>query len=110
PRHESHRSTLARLGFADPDTSVTRIERAGERVLTLLPGLARTADPDHALDRLVDLTGQLADSDALLDTLRSDEPAATRLLSLLGASDALGHHLVRHPEQAWELTEPALSN
>ena len=52
----------------------------------------------------------VADPDALLRALVDDEGTAMRLLCVLGASEALSDHLVRHPEQWRELTEPVLGS
>ena len=48
------------------------------------------------------------DPAALLGALVDDEGTAMRLLCVLGASEALADHLVRHPEHWRELTDPAL--
>ncbi|WP_143670604.1 hypothetical protein, partial [Streptomyces antimycoticus] len=79
----------------------------------LLEALGATADPDLALLGLVRLVealpedegeagepngGQRAGSrQALLDTLVTAKPLRDRLLGVLGASEALGDHLARHP-------------
>ena len=56
------------------------------------------------------LADAAADGDALLATLAGDEGTAMRLLTVLGASQALTDHLVRHPEQWHELTDPDLGS
>ena len=43
-------------------------------------------------------------------TLVDDEGTAMRLLAVLGASSALGDHLLRHPEHWHDLTDPALGS
>src|SRR5699024_6790019 len=51
---------------------------------------------------LADIAGQLPAGD-LLATLESDEALLTRLTAVLGASDALGTYLVRHPTYVADL-------
>ncbi|MGO4427236.1 bifunctional glutamine-synthetase adenylyltransferase/deadenyltransferase, partial [Streptomyces sp. MCAF7] len=80
----------------------------------LLEALGASADPDLALRGLVRLVEALPDGaagsggaaaaasdsgsrQALLDTLVTAKPLRDRLLGVLGASEALGDHLARHP-------------
>ncbi len=105
---ESARGELARLGFQDAEGSAPLLDTLGEAAGPLLALLARTADPDQAVHYLVDLAGAVADRAQLLDALVDDEGTAMRLLSVLGASAALGDHVVRHPEQWRELTDPTM--
>ena len=65
----------------------------------LLPLIARSADPDLALSSLVDARRRSEDRDALLSEVADDEGTSMRLLSVLGASQALGEHL-RKPSRA----------
>ncbi|MEU7133983.1 bifunctional [glutamine synthetase] adenylyltransferase/[glutamine synthetase]-adenylyl-L-tyrosine phosphorylase [Streptomyces sp. NPDC046261] len=104
-RRSSTYTRLLRYGFTDP--------AAAERLLddpvlaavrsdpVLLDALGATADPDLALRGLVRLVEAQADDDgerrALLDTLIGAKPLRDRLLGVLGASEALGDHLARHP-------------
>lgn len=106
-RRESLKGWLLRLGFADPDRGALLLDRLGEGARPLMALVAGTADPDLALDRLTDLAERL-DEAALLDHLADDEGTAMRLLSVLGASQALGEHLLRHPDQWTELTDPTM--
>ena len=46
----------------------------------------------------------------MLAEVADDEGTAMRLCSVLGASTALTHHLVRHPEHWRELTDPTLGS
>ena len=46
----------------------------------------------------------------MLRALVDDEGTAMRLLSVLGASEALADHLCRHPEHWRELTDPTLGS
>ncbi|MDI3387255.1 bifunctional [glutamine synthetase] adenylyltransferase/[glutamine synthetase]-adenylyl-L-tyrosine phosphorylase [Streptomyces sp. B-S-A8] len=78
----------------------------------LLDALGATADPDLALLGLVRLVEAQHPHDPgapetpderhlLLDTLLSSKPLRDRLLGVLGASEALGDHLARHPRD-WQ--------
>ena len=99
---------LVRLGFQDPEragAALTRLGPLGEELLHLV---ASTGDPDLALGVLADLAEKVAEPEQMLDALADDEGTAMRLLSVLGASSALGDHLLRHPEHWHDLTDPAL--
>ncbi|HET8559294.1 MAG TPA: bifunctional [glutamine synthetase] adenylyltransferase/[glutamine synthetase]-adenylyl-L-tyrosine phosphorylase [Marmoricola sp.] len=106
--HKTIRSRILRLGFSDTDRALQRLELLGESADPLAPLIGRTADPDQALDALVDLADAVDDRDELLGELVDDEGTAMRLLSVLGHSTALGTHLRHHPEQWRELTDPTL--
>lgn len=69
----------------------------------LLDALGATADPDLALLGLVRLAEAQTPEElpVLLDTLVSAKPLRDRLLGVLGASEALGDHLARHPSD-WQ--------
>jgi glutamate-ammonia-ligase adenylyltransferase len=101
--------TLARHGFSDTPSALRRWEElvaaAPDLATTdLLSRLARVADPDLALLTLVRLEEALLDGAhdgvraELAGALADDERVTSRLLAVLGASGALGDHLVRHPE------------
>ncbi|MFR9778240.1 bifunctional [glutamine synthetase] adenylyltransferase/[glutamine synthetase]-adenylyl-L-tyrosine phosphorylase [Micromonospora sp. MS34] len=86
------------LGLWRPDAQ----EPAGERAAELLTALSRAADPDLALrqlHRLVEAERRTADEPALLDALHDDPGLRRRLVAVLGASSALGDHLVANPDQ-----------
>ncbi|MEU9146863.1 bifunctional [glutamine synthetase] adenylyltransferase/[glutamine synthetase]-adenylyl-L-tyrosine phosphorylase [Streptomyces sp. NPDC048349] len=94
---------LLRSGFTDPsaaarllDTDALASVRADP---VLLDALGATADPDLALLGLVRLAEAQPPEELsrLLDTLVSAKPLRDRLLGVLGASEALGDHLARHP-------------
>ncbi|HET8602555.1 MAG TPA: bifunctional [glutamine synthetase] adenylyltransferase/[glutamine synthetase]-adenylyl-L-tyrosine phosphorylase [Marmoricola sp.] len=108
PAHKTVRSRILRLGFQDTDRALQRLELLGEAADPLAPMIGRTADPDQALDALVDLAGVVDDREALLTGLADDEGTAMRLLAVLGQSTALAAHLHHHPNQWRELTDPAL--
>ena len=101
---------FVRIGFVDGPAAVRGIERLGDARKPLTDKLAASADPDAALEgllRLVDAQSE-ADGAAMLAELADDEGTAMRLCTVLGASTALTHHLVRHPEHWRELTDPTL--
>ncbi|MFE6762482.1 bifunctional [glutamine synthetase] adenylyltransferase/[glutamine synthetase]-adenylyl-L-tyrosine phosphorylase [Streptomyces sp. NPDC057689] len=106
-RRSSTFTRLLRHGFTDPS--------AAERLLdlpdlssvrsdsVLLDALGATADPDLALRGLVRLVEaeEAGERQILLDTLVTAKPLRDRLLGVLGASEALGDHLARHPRD-WQ--------
>ncbi|MFI6640139.1 bifunctional [glutamine synthetase] adenylyltransferase/[glutamine synthetase]-adenylyl-L-tyrosine phosphorylase [Streptomyces sp. NPDC050504] len=109
-RRSSTFTRLLRHGFTDPSSAERFLESpALDEVRTdpvLLDALGATADPDLALRGLVRLAEAQEAQDgarggdehrALLDTLVSAKPLRDRLLGVLGASEALGDHLARHP-------------
>ena len=104
------RTNLIRLGFADVDQTVRDLETLGIAGPPVTAILGRTADPDAALQGLVRLAEVVDDREDLLLTLGTDEGTAMRLLSVLGASTALSHHLHKHPEHWTELTDPYLGS
>jgi glutamate-ammonia-ligase adenylyltransferase len=110
-RRASGKAHLLRLGFTDTDTAEASLQALGEAADPILAMLGLVADPDLALTalaRLLEAAGE--DRDELLATLADDEGSAMRLLAVLGASEALGQHLARHPEHWRELTDPALGS
>ncbi|MET8988371.1 bifunctional [glutamine synthetase] adenylyltransferase/[glutamine synthetase]-adenylyl-L-tyrosine phosphorylase [Nonomuraea wenchangensis] len=103
PRIESTAARLAKLGFADGARAAQLVHQADPRLDDLLESLVDVADPDLALGSLT----RLAERDpAVLDALRADDGLRTRLLAVLGVSDALGEHLVRHPGDIARLARP----
>lgn len=109
-RAATSKGNLLRLGFLDPEASLAALTELGESGDALLAMLSRSADPDQALASLVRIAQAAVDRDALLRELADDEGTAMRLLLVLGASQALGEHLARHPEHWRELTDPALGS
>ena len=101
---------LLRAGFQRADQAAQQLDRLGDHRASLLTILGRSADPDLALDGLVDLAERVDDPAALLQEIADDEGTAMRLLSVLGASTALADHLRRHPEHWRELTDPTLGS
>ncbi|MFD5424609.1 bifunctional [glutamine synthetase] adenylyltransferase/[glutamine synthetase]-adenylyl-L-tyrosine phosphorylase [Streptomyces sp. NPDC127084] len=114
-RRSSTFTRLLRHGFTHPAVAERFLElpemapvRADS---VLLDALGATADPDLALRGLVRLLeaqktadGEPDERQVLLDTLISSKPLRDRLLGVLGASEALGDHLARHP-QDWHALE-----
>ena len=110
-RPVTRKGTLLRLGFADVDAALVRLDALEEAAEPLLDLLGTVADPDVALAALERLVAALGpDAAELLATLADDEGTAMRLVSVLGASEALGDHLVRHPDHWRELTDPLLGS
>ena len=99
-------STFVRLGFADAVAAAATVERLGADELVAFFG--RVGDPDLALRALAELAD--ASSDDLIEDLVNDEGTAMRLLSVLGASRALGEHLVKHPTHWRVLTDGRLGS
>ncbi|EAP99395.1 putative glutamate-ammonia-ligase adenylyltransferase [Janibacter sp. HTCC2649] len=105
---------LTRLGFAEPrradnllaDPALAPLVKDRSRVETdgLAVTLARVNDPDQALLALVRLMECVATPahatlrEALVPALREPGRARDRLFSVLGASIALGDHLIARPE------------
>lgn len=111
----SSAGTYVRKGFVDGAAAARGIERLGDAGPPLTDELAASADPDAALDGLLRLAEALDEQSAgagreMLAEVADDEGTAMRLCSVLGASPALAHHLVRHPEQWRELTDPTLGS
>ncbi|MEU4205075.1 bifunctional [glutamine synthetase] adenylyltransferase/[glutamine synthetase]-adenylyl-L-tyrosine phosphorylase [Streptomyces sp. NPDC039022] len=106
-RRSSAFSRLLRYGFTDP-SAAGRLLEAPELAAVrddsvLLEALGGTADPDLALTALVRLAEAQGEDERqkLLSTLITAKPLRDRLLGVLGASEALGDHLVRHPRD-WQ--------
>jgi glutamate-ammonia-ligase adenylyltransferase len=107
-RQESSRRHLLRMGFEDSALAADELARLGGDAEPLVALLARTADPDQALAGL----GRLVEraEPGLVRELVEDQGSAMRLLSVLGASQALTDHLCRHPAQWHELADPFLGS
>jgi glutamate-ammonia-ligase adenylyltransferase len=101
---------LARLGFADPDKAADLLGPAGlgwwnvETAAPTDPGgeelvaaVAAGADPDLAVLTLQRLAASQPEPTALESALRNDRPFRGRLVSVVGASTALGNHLCANP-------------
>ena len=101
---------LVRLGFLDPDRAGALLETLGEVAAPIVPLIGRSADPDQALAALIALADAVDDRERLLQEVADDEGTSMRLLSVLGASQALGDHLRRHPDHWHELCDPTLGS
>ncbi|WP_185996355.1 bifunctional [glutamine synthetase] adenylyltransferase/[glutamine synthetase]-adenylyl-L-tyrosine phosphorylase [Nocardioides campestrisoli] len=99
---------LIRAGFQDVTRAQEGLVALGDHAAALLAPLAGSADPDLALASLVRLVEATDDPDATLVELSEDEGTTMRLVAVLGASEALGDHLVRHPAQWRELADSRL--
>ncbi len=123
------RARLARLGFADAERAERLLgpENLGlwrpdsgtpsdPDAALVVSALGRAGDPDLAVLALcrlaeeLDETGPAADRAGLLHRLRASGVLRFRLLGVLGASSALGDHLVANPAD-WQLLDdkPPLS-
>ncbi|MFF1413976.1 bifunctional [glutamine synthetase] adenylyltransferase/[glutamine synthetase]-adenylyl-L-tyrosine phosphorylase [Streptomyces sp. NPDC058289] len=106
-RRSSTFSRLLRSGFTDPSAAARLLDNdvlaAVRTDPVLLDALGGTADPDLALLGLVRIAEAQTPEElpVLLDTLVSAKPLRDRLLGVLGASEALGDHLARHPRD-WQ--------
>lgn len=94
---------LRKAGVADPDvamTTVAAIEAMADAALGDLPEtLARVADPDLALRQLLRLLESARDGGCLEAVAAlAGVGGVSRLMAVLGGSDALGDFLVAHPE------------
>ncbi|MFJ4913407.1 bifunctional [glutamine synthetase] adenylyltransferase/[glutamine synthetase]-adenylyl-L-tyrosine phosphorylase [Streptomyces sp. NPDC088726] len=106
-RRSSTFTRLLRHGFTDPSVAERLLDLPDLTSVrsdpVLLEALGATADPDLALRGVVRLVeAEEADErQILLDTLVTAKPLRDRLLGVLGASEALGDHLARHPRD-WQ--------
>ncbi len=110
-------SRLIRYGFADSTRAADLLGPTGlglwppssnEQPDRVLEALATTADPDLALlqlNRIVEASRRHDPAFDLVAELRQDEPTRARLFAVLGASSALGDHLVANPSE-WRALEP----
>ncbi|MEU4567111.1 bifunctional [glutamine synthetase] adenylyltransferase/[glutamine synthetase]-adenylyl-L-tyrosine phosphorylase [Micromonospora sp. NPDC023956] len=84
-------------------------EPADEPATELLTALSRAADPDLALrqlHRIVEAERRTTEQPALLGALHADPGLRRRLVAVLGASSALGDHLVANPDH-WRVLATA---
>ncbi|MFF9347531.1 bifunctional [glutamine synthetase] adenylyltransferase/[glutamine synthetase]-adenylyl-L-tyrosine phosphorylase [Streptomyces sp. NPDC014734] len=102
-RRSSTFTRLLRHGFTDPSAAEKILDLPALASVrsdpVLLEALGATADPDlalHGVARLVEAEDP-DERQVLLDTLITAKPLRDRLLGVLGASEALGDHLARHP-------------
>jgi len=105
PRGATSRSRLIRLGFADAAVAEQALSSVGlwaagvpadDVAGEVIADFADSTDPDLAVTALARLA---AAGEPLLTELRTAEGFRRRLAAVLGASAALGDHLVQHPAQ-----------
>ncbi|MGW0776241.1 bifunctional [glutamine synthetase] adenylyltransferase/[glutamine synthetase]-adenylyl-L-tyrosine phosphorylase [Streptomyces sp. NPDC002835] len=102
-RRSSTFTRLLKHGFTDPSDASRLLDLPDMAAVrddpVLLDALGATADPDLALRSLVRLVEahEAGERRRFLDNLITAKPLRDRLLGVLGASEALGDHLVRHP-------------
>ena len=101
---------MARLGFADGEAANQLWSAVGSKDATLLHSIAAAADPDQALRSLARLVSAQTPTSAaeLVKALEAGPELASRVTLVLGASAALGDHLVAHPQEWRQLDEPDL--
>jgi [glutamine synthetase] adenylyltransferase / [glutamine synthetase]-adenylyl-L-tyrosine phosphorylase len=98
-------SSLARLGFEDPQAVVADLERLGAWPARaagssrLLRELAACANPDLAVRALCAIATAHPDRDAFTAGLRRRVGPRRRLIALTAASRSLGRWLAAHPEE-----------
>jgi glutamate-ammonia-ligase adenylyltransferase len=102
-RHQTTLTDLARLGFADLETSRQRLAEFDAMTEPVIPSFAYAADPDQALLALCRLREQAPDR---LASVLTDAAASARLVRVLGASAGLGDFLLRRPAQLDALLHP----
>jgi glutamate-ammonia-ligase adenylyltransferase len=98
-RTASTDALLARLGFQDREEAVRRIALPDLDLASgsdLLAAFAEAGDPDLALASLTALA-EVTDAKELRAALERSELFRRRLIAVLGASQALGEYLLRHP-------------
>lgn len=98
---------MARLGFADSDAASRTWLAVASTDIELLHITALAADPDQALRSLARLVAAQTPSQAagLVSALENSPEFARRLTLVLGASAALGDHLVSHPQEWRQLDD-----
>lgn len=96
-RPSSQQAALARLGFRSQDAYLLAEQAA------IAPELiSEGANPDQALNFLSDLV-----KEPPIQKQLQNQEFVRRLIAVLGASRALGEHLVAHPEDCQFLMAPA---
>ncbi|MGA4508234.1 bifunctional [glutamine synthetase] adenylyltransferase/[glutamine synthetase]-adenylyl-L-tyrosine phosphorylase [Propionibacteriaceae bacterium G1746] len=109
--NSASRGDLVRRGFMHPAAASAHLALLAEAGLgepwddpsTWVEASAGAADPDHALEVVAALAGTARERlRELLDT----PGAAARLVAVAGASQPLGQHLIRHPEDLALLATP----
>lgn len=95
---------LIHAGLQDLDQARGAFRQLADRGMTAdqltltLRMLERTCDPDTALTNLVQIVDTQADRDGWLGDTLPDESSFARLMSVLGASDAMGKMMRARPD------------
>ena len=93
-------SELAKFGFVELSTTVSKLEQlvklVGDPARTSVAQLALCADPDQALNALIDFAER---DKTIIKRILGKPDSALRLCLLFGASSALTDFLRRHPAQ-----------
>ncbi len=100
-------SELAKYGFAQLSTTIAKLDQlvkaVGDPGRTAITPLSLSADPDQALNALLDFAER---DKARTKRLLSKPDSALRLCLLLGASSALTDFVRLHPEQLETFDRP----
>lgn len=92
---------LSRRGFVDPTTAGRRVQELGQHGVgvrdDVLVSFSLSADPDLALHSLTRIIASFPETGAAGAMPWDDKDFVGRLTALLGVSEALADHLVRHP-------------
>ena len=92
-------SELAKLGFESLSETVGKLDLlvslVGDNGRRALASLSRAASPDRALDSLIEISRV---EPMVVRRLLGSDTASERLCKVLGASDGLASHLLRHPD------------
>ena len=112
-REQSQAGRLARLGFTDATRAEAFFDSPALELVRTAPDALETfslaADPDLALlsfGRIVDAANQAGLATDMLDAFVHHEAFRTRLILVLGASESLAEHLIRHPGHWRVLADP----
>ena len=101
-------SELARFGFSDLSGTVVKLDQlvklVGDSGRSAVASLAKSADPDQALNALLWL---IELDKAKVKKLLSKADSADRLCLVLGASSALADFIRRNPQQLSAFEKPA---
>jgi glutamate-ammonia-ligase adenylyltransferase len=101
-RHPTDQARLARAGVGDPARALAALDRVDLEIDVILELLEEVADPDAAVLLFCDLI----EAAPHLRVRLGDREFIRRLVVVLGASVALGEHLIRHPESLRWLDSP----
>ena len=107
---------LARAGFQDGSRAQRHLADLGigdgPEDAALIDSIAAAADPDLSLDALARMADAMpaADRTEFLAALQQRPGLRSRLLAVLGASRALGEHLVRRPGDWHVLAEDSMAS